>query len=405
MSSARLNQKRGVSPSTPRAPRASQRTIALLIETSNAYARGLLTGVIQYTREHTPWTTYLAEHGRGDAPPEWLSHWEGDGIIARVENSRIAEAVLASGLPLVDVSAANLLPGVPWVETDDKLVATLAFEHLAERGFRHFAFCGDPRFNWSNWRCEHFVQLARTAGRTCDVMGASVTSRSSDRWMDQAERLACWVATLPKPVGIMACYDLMGREVLQACRKAGLAVPDQVAVIGVDDDEQLCELADPPLSSVIPDPRRTGYEAAALLDAMMMGQRGEARGYFIPPLGVVARRSSDVIAVDDPDVAAALRFIRDHACQEIGVEDVLRSVPLSRRVMEARFKKLIGHSPHDEIQRVRLTRAKELLRETDLSLYDIARRVGLKHAEYRSVWFKKAVRISPSEYRRENGRA
>ena len=404
MSSAQPNQSLGTPPDRPRRSRASERTIALLIETSNSYARGLLTGVIQYTREHTPWTTYLAEHGRGDAPPEWLSHWKGDGIIARVENSRIAEAVLAPGLPVVDVSAANLLPGVPWVETDDKLVAAMAYEHLAGRGFRHFAYCGDPRFNWSNWRCEHFVRLARDAGRSCDVLGASVTPRSSDEWTDQAERLASWVAALPKPVGIMACYDLMGREVLQACRAAGVNVPDDVAVIGVDNDEQLCELADPPLSSVIPDPRRTGYRAAALLDEMMSGKRAEAQGYFLPPLGVAARRSSDVIAVDEPDVAAALRFIRDHACEGIGVGEVLDAVPLSRRVMESRFKKLIGHSPHDEIHRVRLARAKELLRETNLSLYDVAHRVGLKHAEYLSVWFKNAAGITPSEYRHENAR-
>lgn len=376
----------------------------MLIETSNAYARGLLTGVIQYTREHTAWTTYLAEHGRGDAPPQWLSHWKGDGIIARVENAGIAEAVLAPGLPVVDVSAANLLPGVPWVETDDKLVAAMAYNHLAERGFRHFAYCGDPRFNWSNWRCEHFVRLAHDAGRSCDVLDASVTPRSSDEWTDQAERLASWVAALPKPVGIMACYDLMGREVLQACRSAGLAVPDEVAVIGVDNDEHVCELVDPPLSSVIPDTRRTGYRAAALLDEMMSGNQTEARGHFLAPLGVAARRSSDVIAVDEPDVAAALRFIRDHACEGIGVGEVLDAVPLSRRVMESRFKKLLGHSPHDEIHRVRLARAKELLRETDLSLYDIAHRVGLKHAEYLSVWFKKAVGVSPSDYRRESAR-
>jgi LacI family transcriptional regulator len=386
-----------------RGSRPPRRTIALLIETSNSYARGVLGGVIQYTREHEPWSTYLAEHGRGDAPPEWLSHWKGDGIIARIENARIAEAVAASGLPAVDVSAANLLPQLPWVETDDALIAAAAYEHLSERGFRRFAYCGDKRFNWSNWRRDHFVRLAAADGHSCDVFGSVVTPASSDEWNAQADRIWHWIASLPKPVGIMACYDLMGREILQACQRLGLSVPDEVAVVGVDNDEQLCELSDPPLSSVIPDTRSTGYKAAALLDDIMSGRPVEARGYLLPALGVAARRSSDVIAVEDPDVAAALRFIREHACDGIGVGEVLAAVPLSRRIMESRFKKLVGRTPHEEIDRVRLNRVKDLLRDTDLSLYDITHKVGLRHVEYLSVWFKKATGLPPSDYRRQYG--
>ena len=384
-------------------PRSPQRTIALLIETSNSYARGLLGGVIQYTREHSPWSTYLAEHGRGDAPPEWLSHWNGDGIIARIENERIADAVASSGLPAVDVSAARLLPSLPWVETDDAAVAAAAYHHLAERGFRHFAYCGDNRFNWSGWRCEHFVRLARDAGHSCDVLGSEVAPRVTDEYTLQAERISAWLAGLPKPVGVMACYDLMGREVLQACRRAGLVVPDEVAVVGVDNDEQLCELSDPPLSSVILDAQRAGYKAAALLEDLMNGVPTDPRGYLIPPLGVAARRSSDAFAVNDPDVAEALRFIRDHACEGINVAELLEAVPLSRRVMEYRFKKALGRSPHEEIDRVRLNRVKELLRDTDLSLYQIALRVGL-HPEYLSAWFKKSEGTGPSDYRRKRGR-
>src|SRR6185503_20204950 len=183
----------------------------------------------------------------------------------------------------------------------------------------------------------------------------------------------------------------------------GLTVPDEVAVVGVDNDEQLCELSDPPLSSVILDSRRAGYKAAALLDELMSGAPSVPRDHFIPPLGVAARRSSDAFAVDDPDVAAALRYIRDHACEGIGVAEVLDAIPLSRRVMEYRFKKAIGRSPHEEIDRVRLNRVKDLLRDTDLSLYQIALRVGL-HPEYLSAWFKRSAGVGPSDYRRECGR-
>ena len=377
---------------TPFAP-TRRRSVALLIETSNDYARGLLQGVIQYIRAHGPWSTFLAEQGRGDTPPDWLSTWKGDGIIARVENRRIARAVIATGLPVVDVSAANLLPGAPWVETDDAAIARAAFDHLYERGFRSFAYCGDDRFNWSRWRCEHFRRLATAAGCPCAELGAA-----------PAARVAAWIRGLPRPVGVMASYDALGRQILEACRQAGAAVPDGVAVVGVDDDELLCALSDPPLSSVAPDKRRTGYEAAALLDRMMAGEAVEARPYLIPPLGVTTRVSSDVLAVEDEGVSAAVRFIRERACEGIDVSDVVAAVPLGRRVLEVRFKRLVGRTPHDEIDRVKVERVKELLRETDLPLSEIARRTGYAHVEYMTVVFKKRAGTPPSTYRARHGR-
>jgi LacI family transcriptional regulator len=378
------------------------RTVALLVETSNDYARGLLRGVVAYIRKHRPWTTYLAEHGRGDEPPDWLSEWRGDGILARIENKRIAEAVVASGRPAVDLSAANLVGSIPWVETDDALIARAAFGHLRERGLRHFAYYGDGRFNWSNWRAAEFRRLCAEAGCPCEVLDVSTEPRSGASWTKQLRRTAAWVKWLPKPVGIMACYDILGRHVLEACRVGGVNVPDQAAVVGVDDDELLCELSDPPLSSVAPDTYRTGYEAAELLDRLMCGERSEPRAYLVPPLGVVVRKSSDMLAIDDESVSEAVRFIREHACSGIGVSDVLEDVPMSRRVLEARFKKLVGRSPHEEIERVRLERVQELLRLTDLTLEGIAEKTGFQHAEYLSALFKKRVGIPPSIYRKRH---
>jgi LacI family transcriptional regulator len=200
----------------------------------------------------------------------------------------------------------------------------------------------------------------------------------------------------------MACFDIVGRQVLEACRQIDAAVPDEVAVVGVDNDELLCELADPPLSSVFPDTQRTGYVAAELLDKLMSGHRVPPKGHFIEPLGVIVRESSDVLAIEDADVSQAVRFIRAHACEGINVHDVLTAghIPLSRRVLESRFKKLIGRTPHEEIDRVQLNRVKELLRETDLPLTEIARRAGYEHVEYLSVVFKKKVGTPPSQYRR-----
>jgi LacI family transcriptional regulator len=376
--------------------------VALLIETSNAYARGVLEGIVSYLRENRAWSIYLAEHGRGDRTPAWLANWRGDGIIARIENRHIAGALAKMSLPVVDVSAARLLPLLPWVETDDAEYAHLAAEHLLERGFQHFGYCGDDRFNWSKWRSEHFSRMIRERGCACSIYEPSESSRSNAE--SQVEDIADWVRRLPKPVGVMACYDLRGQQVLDACRRGNIAVPDEVAVIGVDNDELLCSLSDPPLSSIIPNTRRTGYEAAALLDQMMAGKKIRSLTRLIPPLGVATRQSTDVLAVEDRNIVQAVRYIREHACDGITIKDVLRVAPQSRRVLESRFKKLIGRTPHEEILRVQFNRVKQLLTETDLALPLIAERAGFEHAEYLSVAFKREFGMPPSAYRKVNRR-
>lgn len=379
----------------------SRPSVALLIETSNSYARGLLRGIVSYIREHQSWSVHLPEQGRGATPPAWLSRWQGDGLIVRIENDVIARAVQNTGLPVVDVSAARLMPDVAWVETDDRAIARMAADHLLDKGFTHLAYCGDARFNWSNWRREQFVDYVRRRGASCSVFPARPSGRRPS-WDRQQQRLREWVATLPRPVGVMACYDILAQQLLDACRDSNVAVPEEVAVIGVDNDELLCDLATPPLSSVIPDTVRTGYEAAALLDRMLRGESVAPRAHLIEPIGVATRQSTDVLALDDTDVAAAVRFIRENACENINVQNVLRVVPLSRRVLESRFRKLLGRTPHEEIVRLKIDRVKQLLRETDLSMQDIAQRAGFRHVEYMSVAFRKATGSAPTRYRRRS---
>jgi LacI family transcriptional regulator len=200
----------------------------------------------------------------------------------------------------------------------------------------------------------------------------------------------------------MAAYDYRGQQVLDACRRLGIAVPDEVAVIGVDNHELLCELSHPPMSSVIPNTHRTGYEAAALLDQMMGGHRVAGQTHLIAPLGIATRQSTDVLAIEDRHVARAVAYIRAHACEGITVDDVLRAVPQARRLLERRFKKLLGRTPHEEIRRVQLDRVKALLAQTDLSLADVAERCGYAHVEYLSVVFKKKAGLPPSQYRAQH---
>ena len=200
----------------------------------------------------------------------------------------------------------------------------------------------------------------------------------------------------------MACYDSRGQQLLEACRFAGLAVPDEVAVIGVDNDDLLCEFSDPPLTSIQTNAVKTGYQAAELLERMMSGVDVGAEVQLIEPLNIQVRLSTDVLAVEDKIVSEAVRFIREHAYDDIQVQDILEQLSISRRVLESRFKKALDRTPHDEIVDVKVKYVKKLLVETKLSLSEIAERAGFKHTEYMSVVFMRATGIRPGKYREQN---
>jgi LacI family transcriptional regulator len=383
--------RRAAVPSSPR--------VAVLIEASNAYGRGLLEGIHRHLRENEPWTILLPEHGRGMPPLEMLARWKGDGIIARIETPAIAAAIkrLRRGRPLavVDVSAGRLLDGVPYVETDDAAIARLAAEHFIERDFRHLAFLGDDRFRWSDNRRDAFVAAARD--RPVAVYEPRGRSRDGAK---EDEAIEAWLAALPKPIGLFACYDIRGRQAVEACRRAGLAVPDEVAVLGVDDDAVLCGLTSPPLSSVIPDAIGAGRRAAELLRALLRGEQLDRDEWLLPPVGIATRQSSDVLAIDDELVVAAIRHIRERAYAGIKVAEVVRALGVSRRVLESRFLRRVGHTPHEEIARVQFRRVEQLLAETDLPLATIAARAGFRHPEYMTVAFTRRHGMSPSQWRR-----
>lgn len=393
-------------PDEPRGVGAGHHRVAVVIEASNAYARGLLAGIHRHVREHEPWTVFLPEHGRAAPPLAALAQWHGDGVIARIENAATARAVAAIGrrlgVPVVDVSAARLLAGIPYVETDDAAIAQAAVAHFLDRDFRHFAFLGDGRFRWSDNRRRAFVETLAAQGHAVTVFAAAGRRRSRPRaepGPDDDDAVEAWLTSLPKPVAVLACYDIRGRQALDACRRAGIAVPDEVAVLGVDDDELLCGLASPPLSSVIPDAVGAGRLAAAILERLMRGDRLDRDEWLLPPLGIVTRQSTDVLAIDDGVVVAAVRQIRERACDGINVADVARGVGVTRRILESRFVRRLGHTPHEEIVRVRFARVEQLLRETDLPLATIASRCGFRHTEYMTVAFTRRHGAPPSRWR------
>ena len=373
--------------------------VALLFEVTNAYARSLLGGIGKYILSHGPWSVHYAEVGPNEDPPPWLSGWNGDGAIVRGENPRLARAVERLAGPVVDLTPSRLLRRAPWVKSDDAAIAELAARHFLERGFRNFAFCGDSRFAWSARRGERFVRLVQEAGFCCALYEPGRILSSGDAEVDG---IGAWLLQLQKPMAVFACYDNRGQQLLEACRRVGLSVPEEVAVLGVDNDEVLCMLSPPPLSSIILNPERTGWEAAALLAALMEGRNPPSQPLLIPPVGIRIRQSTDILAVADAKIAAALKYIREHACESIGVTDVLRQTPMARRSLEMRFERLLHRSPLAEILRVRLNRVRELLVGTELPIWEIAGRAGFD-PEYMSVVFKREAGMSPREYRRAYG--
>ena len=377
-----------------------ERNVAVIVETSNSYARGVLRGIHEYARTRHGWTLYLTEHGRHEIDESFSGNWKFDGVIARIETDRMARIITAMDVPTVDVSAARLIEGIPWVETDDKAITRLALDHLRDRGLQNFAFFGDPFYNWSIWRQQNFERiLGRPDIIKSRIFNLPARKEPRVRWWTQREAIRDWLDSLPKPVGIFACYDACGQQLLEICRYYDFMVPEDIAVIGVDNDELLCELATPSMSSVIPNSFRTGAYAAEILDRMMRGEKLTGRKHSIEPLGVRKRVSTDVLTVGDPHIAKAVAFIRQNAHKNIRVEDVLHIVPLSRRVLEARFRRTLNRTPHQEILRVRTNAVRELLLETDMSLSEISEALGIEHAEYLSVFFKKETGLTPKKYR------
>jgi LacI family transcriptional regulator len=382
--------------------------VALLLETSTEYGRGLLRGIVRYSRLHGPWSLYVAPGHLKQALPKAKS-WSGSGIIARVGSPEMAKLIRSTGFPFVASSldesrSSGRRDKFGEIRTNSEAIARMAAAHLLERNLRHFAFCGFLDCAWSVRREEAFSQYLRGQGFQCQARRIELGNWMQrpnwiENWADEQPILVDWLKSLPKPVGLMACNDICGREVLQACAAARLPVPDDVAVVGVDNDEMMCELSSPPLSSVALDLEKAGYEAARLLDGLMSGDSAGGHVVRVEPVYVVTRQSSDIIAQDDPSVATALRFIKNYAGQAISVSDVVEQARVSRRTLERRFSRALGRSISSEITQCRLERAKRLLLETDLPSYRVAAGAGFGSIKTFNRIFRRAAGVSPQRFR------
>ncbi|MBU6398974.1 MAG: DNA-binding transcriptional regulator [Verrucomicrobia bacterium] len=375
-------------------------TVVLLIESSRGSGRRLLKGIADYARHHGPWAFYWEPRGLERA---WahLTHLDPDGIILRDVDA--VDEVLSLRLPAVVIGhSRKAIPGLVNVVTESEAIGRLGAEHLLRAGLRHFAFCGFADKPWSRLRGESFRRRLAMVGFPTHLFEAPqpLTTRS---WKGELAAMIRWLRSLPKPAGLMACNDDRGQQVLTAASIAGLRVPDELAVIGADNDELVCDLSDPPMSSVSINFERAGYEGARALHQLMAGRRNPRRGILVHSTHVVARQSTDILLVPDPAAAKALRFIRQHAQEHLRVNDVARAAGVSRRILESRFRTTLGRSVLEEIRRWRVDRISRMLVETNQSVSQIALALGYGGVEHIARYFRRETGMTPLAYRRRYG--
>jgi LacI family transcriptional regulator len=386
---------------------ASTLRVAVLIESSRSYGRGLLLGVARYARERANWRMDYQERELQSGLPPWLNHWKGEGVLARVEDENMARSLMKLGVPIVDLRRLVRGTDLPSVHTEEPKVVQLVVGHFRERGFKHLAFCGFAGVDYSDMRRDLFTQELAKCGLKCNsyvpptATPHQFTVEFEQEGMESEDHLARWLESQPKPVGIMACNDIRGQQVLNACRRAGIPVPEQVAVMGVDNDEVLCELSDPPLSSVAPDTRRIGYEAAALLDRLMRGKAARRKDYYVPPVGIVTRRSTDTLVIPHPAAAQALSFLRRHYQEPITLKDVAGGLRVTLRSIQDVFKAHVGATLHGELDRLRIGRAKDLLQDSALKLAAIATACGFSNQRHFRRTFLRQTGQTPQQYRQD----
>jgi LacI family transcriptional regulator len=376
--------------------------VLLIFMTREEECSPMLKGIGHYERSHGPWNAFLDDEAKAQRDPRWLRSKPWRGVISRHTTPELIEQCAELGIPLVDMNDTPAHPGVPKIRPDNSSLGHLGAEHFVERGYSQVGFCGFSNHEWARERRDGFAEAANLAGLRCDIFDVEYPGDLTPFWDEQqTAAIALWLRSLPKPVGVMACNDLRALQVMAAAEVAELLVPEELAILGANNDVIRCELAYPPLSSIATNPFQSGYRAAEMLDQMMHGEKPADLVTRIDPVGVVTRHSTDVLAIEDKNVAAALSFIREHACTGIAVEQVLRHAAASRSQLEKKFRRHLGRSPQAEIRRVQVARIRQLLIETDFPLKKIAELTGFEHVEYMCVLFKRLTGITPGACRKK----
>jgi LacI family transcriptional regulator len=374
--------------------------VGVVCDCTDTYGRAILRGVARYANLQRRWLLFKDLKNAFDAHRQWKDL---DGGIFAGMPAKEFDQARKRCRHAVNCGGGGDPALSPVIALDDIAAGKQAADHLLNCGLEHFAFYGfQPDYRTATNRLHGFRQTVESRGFTCNVCPIERPTQRQRITHSHRPKLIAWLGDLPRPVGIMAVDDTNAADLAEACLEAGMPVPDHVAIVGVNDDDLLCDSSWPPLSSVNADYNRIGYTAAVTLDRLMMGESlpTEQRLILLPPLGVTQRQSTNTLAVKDQNLVDALRYIREHGCDPCSVTDVLRHIPVGRRWLERQFATQLGRTPHEEIERVRIETAQRLLRRTDLNMWEIASRCGFQELKTFYLAFGRVAKVTPAVYRR-----
>ncbi len=373
--------------------RLSTPLLGIRVGTNTRMGREIYRGICRYVRTHTRWRLAIDASNRTAETALPSS----DAYIVAAWTDEVRDWAVSLTVPVVNVSSRRDVPALHQVRVDDHAIGRLAAQYLLERAMKRFGFVGPLDEPQSEQRMNGFSEFLDARELTCQTFPWAATTGGFD-W----SRLMDWLRSRQFPIAIVCNNDETGRLVTQACWECGIAVPEQVAVLGTDNDDVFCDASQPALSSIETGTARVGMEAARYIDLMLTGKSPEPRDLRIPPMNVRERASTDIVAIDDPELAAALQFIREHACDGITVDDALKVTGLNRRLLERRFKEHVGCSPLEQIHRVRMNRAHDLLTNTNLPLKQVAQKSGFAYLQTFYRTFTSHFGESPGGVRRKS---
>jgi LacI family transcriptional regulator len=376
--------------------------IILLLDFAEEYSKSLMKGINAYSKEFGPWIfcrmpLFHRETIGIDGILKWALEWGADGIVGQLYNKEI-EKIVQAKIPVIAQDFKERFTEIPNITGAYHEAGALGADYFLKKGFTNFAFYGFNDIVWSRERAEGFEDRLRLRGHKVHYFEHK-KARSTELWYYKPSSLSRWLKSLPKPIGLMTCDDNQGQHITEACRHVGIRIPEEVAVLGVDNDEMICDLSDPPLSSIALDVEKGGYDAAKLLDHMI--KHGTAKYYdiIVKPMQVITRHSTDIYATNDDHIASSLKYIHQNIEKNLHVDEVVKQVPLSRRALEKRFLEITGYPIYKYIFNLRIEKFTQKLLDTDMSVFEIALDMGLNDSKNIARQFRQAKGCSPSVYR------
>jgi LacI family transcriptional regulator len=379
--------------------------IILLIDFSEEYSKVLLRGITKYSKEHGPWVfcrmpTFYRESYGIDGILKWAKEWGAHGIIGQIYNDPDIRKITEAGIHVIAEDFKERFSDIPNITGAYNETGKLGAEYFLKKGFKNFAFYGFKNIVWSRERADGFEERIRKSGYKVHYFEHK-KSRSRELWYYKPSTLSQWLKSLPKPIALMACDDNQGQHITEACKQIGIRIPEEVAVLGVDNDETICNLSDPPLSSIALDSEKGGYETARLMDLLLSNKNQEQYDIIVKPINIITRQSTDIYATNDSYISSTLKFIHQNIDKNLKVEDVLKMVPLSRRALEKRFQQITGFPVYKYIFNLRIEKFAQKLLETNNSILDIALETGFSDGKNVSRQFKQIKGCTPIEFRKK----